>query len=271
MGSATLDRYLGFLNTPLLWIKNQFGLEQFSLPELDLESLMAEDIPKGIRLGHQMEFVFRQCILQTTQYELLVYNAPIRTKGKTLGEVDFILRDRLENRYFHVELTYKFYIINPEISEPIHRLMGPNKRDMFFTKLDKIREEQLQLLNTKQGEALLKAHELNKVEVLPRVCFKAQLFIPYGMENVHIRPLNKSCVEGFWIRFNSFKSQEFNTGLYYIPFKHEWVVKPNNKANWMSYYEVLLEVNIRMIKEQAPLLWWKKSDTEFKKFFVVWW
>ena len=271
MGSATLSRYLGFLNTPPLWIKKQFGLEQFTFPELDPGSLKAETIPQGIRLGHQMEYVFRQCILQAKEYDLLVYNAPIRDSGKTLGEVDFILKDRTDNRHFHVELTFKFYIINPEISEPIHRLMGPNKRDMFFTKLDKIREEQLLLLKTARGKALLETYNLEKIEILPRVCFKAQLFVPYQTNKVHIRPLNKACVAGFWIRFETFKSSEFKNDLYYIPFKHEWPVKPNNNVTWISYYEALLEVNIRMIKEQAPLLWRKKSDTEFDKFFVVWW
>ena len=271
MGSSTLSRYLGFLNTPSLWIKNQFGLEQFSFPELDLDSLETEDIPRGIRLGHQMEFVFRQCILQAKEYEILIYNAPIRESGKTLGEIDFILKDRLRKQYLHVELTFKFYIINPEISEPIHRLMGPNRRDMFFTKLDKIREEQLSLLGTPPGKALLETHKLDTVEVLPRVCFKAQLFIPYGADKIHIRPLNKACVAGYWIKFDTFKSKEFSQSLYYITFKHEWPVKPNNNVSWISYYEVLLEVNIRMIKEQAPLLWRKKSDTEFEKIFIVWW
>ena len=271
MEDATLSRYLGFLHTPPLWVKQQFGLQQFAFPEIDPETIEAQSIPEGIRLGHQMEFIFRQCITQSSQYELLLHNAPIRDGKDTLGEVDFILRDLLQDQYLHVELTYKFYIVNPEISEPIHRLMGPNKRDMFFTKLDKICKEQLGLLNTPQGEALKASHGLQQVEILPRVCFKAQLFVPYGAERSHIRPLNTACITGYWIRFAAFSDATFRSGEYYIPYKYEWVVAPNDSVSWMSYYEVLLEVNIRMIKKQAPLLWRKKSNSEFEKFFVVWW
>lgn len=271
MPTTTLLRYLGFLRTPPLWVKQQFGLEQFAFPEIDQERLEAPSIPEGIRLGHQMEFIFRQCIAQSKQYTLLLYNVPIREGKNTLGEVDFILKDNLKNEFLHVELTYKFYIINPEMSEPIHRLMGPNKRDMFFTKLDKIREEQLGLLNTPQGKALKQAHDLQEAEIHPRVCFKAQLFIPYGSDRSHIRPLNTACVSGYWIRFEAFDSAAFRSDEYYIPYKYEWVIDPNDSVSWMSYYEVLLEVNVRMIKQQSPLLWRKKPNSEYEKFFVVWW
>ncbi len=110
MGDTTLSRYLGFLNTPPLWTKQQFGLEQFVFPRLDPDTLDPVSIPKGIRLGHQMEFVFRHCIEQTDRYQLLLHNAPIREGKTTVGEVDFILEDLVEKQFLQVELTYKFYI-----------------------------------------------------------------------------------------------------------------------------------------------------------------
>ncbi len=142
---------------------------------------------------------------------------------------------------------------------------------MFFTKLDKILEDQLGLLHTPAGELIKETYGLEGVEILPRVCFKAQLFVPYKADRSHIRPLNKACIAGYWIRFETFNSEVFKQGGYYIPFKHEWVIKPNNEVDWISFYEVLLEVNVRMIRQQAPLVWRKKSDSEFEKFFIVWW
>ncbi|MCX2719556.1 DUF1853 family protein [Lentiprolixibacter aurantiacus] len=271
MGSSELNRYLGFLDTPPLWVKKQFGLEQFNFPEVEIAQQWLPQIPEGIRLGHQMEFIFLQCIARSEKYEIIAHNEALRESGRTLGEVDFILFDRKIKEYLHVELTFKFYIIDPDISEPIHRLMGPNRRDMFFTKLDKIRNEQLGQLSTPAGLSILEKLKLFDKKIVPQVCFKAQLFLPFGAEHGHIRPLNTACIAGYWLRFDAFNSPEFKDGLYFIPYKYEWPVNPSFNESYMTHYEVLLELNIRMIKENAPLVWRKKSDSTFEKFFVVWW
>lgn len=271
MGVTLLDRYEGFLSTPALWVKQQFGLDQFAFPEITAADLPLSEIPQRIRLGHQMEFIFRECIEQSEDYTILLHNAALKDSRRTIGEVDFILQDHKQDQLLHVELTYKFYIIDPEISEPIHRLMGPNRRDMFFTKLDKIREEQLNLLSTPPGKALLEKHDLQDQKIIPQVCFKAQLFIPYGTDQAHIRPLNTACIRGYWLRFDEFNSSTFKDDFYYIPFKQEWPSNPINSVNWMTHYEVLLELGVRMIKENAPMVWRKKVNATFEKFFVVWW
>ena len=271
MGVSALSRFQGFLNTPPLWVKKQFGLEQFSFPEIDIGIYSVPDIPERIRLGHQMEFIFRQCMEYTNDYEIIIHNKPLKESKRTIGEVDFILFDRKKEEYLHIELTYKFYIIDPDISEPIHRLMGPNRRDMFFTKLDKIKNEQLGLLSTAAGKTLLDEYDLRDLDIRPQVCFKAQLFLPFGSEFRHIRPLNTACIAGFWISFDAFNSPEFKNDLYYITYKHEWPVKPSYNEHYIGHYEVMLELNIRMIKENAPLVWRKKTDSSFEKFFVVWW
>ncbi|MEL6977000.1 MAG: DUF1853 family protein, partial [Bacteroidota bacterium] len=65
-------------------------------------------------------------------YEVVLKNIPVLEGKTTVGEIDFILKDLVRDEVVHVELTYKFYVIDPSISEPIHRLLGPNRRDMFF-------------------------------------------------------------------------------------------------------------------------------------------
>ncbi len=171
----------------------------------------------------------------------------------------------------HIELTYKFYIIDTDITEPIHQLMGPNRRDMFFTKMEKIKQRQFPLLHTPQGTDVLKQNGIDPQKVEQQCCFKAQLFVPYRMPNVHIRPLNKACIGGYWLKFNDFNAKEFQSYSYYLPYKSEWVIIPHNEVPWKSHFEILMDVNLRMIKENAPLVWMKKSETEFEKFFVVWW
>ncbi|WP_281543202.1 DUF1853 family protein [Maribacter aestuarii] len=265
------EQCIGFLNTPALWKNEQFGIKQFNFPEIDTKALTTTAIPQNIRLGHQMEYVFKQLLESSYTYEVLIHNLPVKIGKRTIGEIDFIIRDLATQVLLHIELTYKFYIINPEITEPIHQLMGPNKRDMFFTKMEKIRDEQFALIYSESGRDALAIQGLNSNDIEQRTCYKAQLFSPYGTKKVHIRPLEKGCIEGYWLKFDEFNTNEFKPYQYYIPFKSEWVVTPHGDVQWCSHFQTLMDINLKMLKENAPMVWVKKSENTFEKFFVVWW
>lgn len=262
---------IGFLYTPPLWQNEQFGIQQFEFPKLDLTNFIPEEIPSKIRLGHQMEYVFKQLIEYCSDYEVLLHNLPVKSGNRTIGEIDFILKDVQTGELIHIELTYKFYIINPEISEPIHQLIGPNKRDMFFTKMEKIKNQQFQLLHSEEGAKALADRKIDHSKIEHQVCYKGQLFELYGSSPINIRPLNTDCIAGYWLRFNDFNSGEFKKHQFYIPNKSQWVIKPHDKVEWTTLFETLMEINLRMLKENAPMVWMKKSETDFEKFFVVWW
>jgi len=266
-----LQQCIGFIKTPPLWIKEKFGLTQFEFPEMDLKEFVPEPIPDRIRLGHQMEYVFKQLIEYCPDYEVLLHNLPIRDEKQTIGEIDFILRETCTKELVHVELTYKFYIINPKISEPMHQLMGPNRRDMFFRKMEKIKNEQIPLLHSAPAVLTLKQIGLTSETISHQVCYKAQLFKPYASKINPVRPLNNNCIVGFWLKFEDFENLEFKDYTYYIPSKSEWVIAPQKDVVWSSHFEILTDINLRMLKENAPMVWMRKSETEYKKFFVVWW
>ncbi|MBG48217.1 MAG: hypothetical protein CML05_08025 [Pseudozobellia sp.] len=263
--------YEGFYRTKPLWLNEQFGIEQFHFPEVTLQPPFTETIPAKMRLGHQMEFVFKDLIERSGAYEILLYNQPILSGKQTIGEIDFILGNKETIQQIHVELTYKFYVIDSSISEPIHRLMGPNRRDMFFTKMEKIKNRQFQLLHSEEGKKVLFSKNIDPNRIHHLCCFKAQLFHHYLEEQSHIRPLNKACLSGFWIRFKDFESSVFRGYHYYMPKKWQWVIRPHETVEWMSHFETLMEVNLRMINENSPMLWLKKNDGTIQKLFVVWW
>jgi len=261
---------IGFLGTPALWVNEQFGMVQFEFPEIELEKFRPMPIPTNLRLGHQIEYIFSQLIEHSVDYSIAVQNLPVKQANRPIGEIDFILCKSSTRQLLHVELTYKFYIVDPQISEPIYRLMGPNKRDMCYTKLEKIKTQQFELLHTKEGMEALQPFNIDLSKLEHQTCFKAQLFIPYGCKSAHIRPLNKRCLMGFWLNFDDFRLPEFQEYAYYIPQKSEWVVVPHLEVQWSRHYETLLEVNIRMIKQSSPLVRMKKPNGELEKFFVVW-
>lgn len=265
------SQFIGFYNTPPLWVHEQFGMVQFPFPKIEFEGLETQPISTKMRLGHQMESVFLQLINYSKKFKVRLHNHPVLREKRTIGEIDFILEDLQSHRLIHVELTYKFYIIDPSISEPIHQLMGPNRRDMFFTKMEKIKNQQFQLVHEPEAITALKNNGIESNELVHQCCFKAQLFVPYWNPTVHIRPLNKTCIAGFWISFDEFNATEFKEHQYYIPYKSQWVIDPHKNVDWLTHYECLLEINIRIIKENSPMLWMKKQNGGFTKMFVVWW
>lgn len=262
---------VGFLNTSPLWENKQFDIQQFEFPSLKLDLFHPQPIPKNIRLGHQMEYVFKQLVEYSEAYEIILQNLQIKQEGRTIGEIDFILKDKRRDQFIHVELTYKFYLIDPEIPEPKHQIIGPNKRDMFFIKMEKIKNNQFPLLHSAEGSKALADKHIDHLKIEHQCCFKGQLFHPYGNSTVDIGHLNKDCLTGYWLRFDDFNQAEFAKAQFYMPTKSEWVIEVNDHVVWKSHSEIMIDINLRLLKERAPMIWLKDSNNEFKKLFVVWW
>ncbi|HDZ05936.1 hypothetical protein LCGC14_0122200 [marine sediment metagenome] len=266
-----IKQFQSFLNTPSIWNNEQFGIEQFNFPVVDLVNFSPTPIPDNLRLGHQMESICKQLLEHSSQFDVLVYNLPIREGKQTLGEIDFILKDAATKQIIHVELTYKFYIINPDISEPLHQLIGPNKSDAFFMKMEKIKNKQFALLHSEAGTAALSSLNIDASKLVHQTCFKAQLFKPYNLEALHLSPLNKNCIVGYWLRLKNFTTDAFRNYQFYIPTKKEWALNPEVNIEWISYTDALLDIELQLAKQKSPLVWMKKNDMPFEKFFVVWW
>lgn len=260
---------LGFLNTPSLWRGNQFEIEQFNFPNIRLDNIQLEELPQNLRLGHQVEHLFKQLIEQSDHYNILVYNLPIRQEKRTLGEIDFILQDNSNKKLIHVELTYKFYIIDTDITDPIQRLIGPNRKDTFFLKKEKIKNVQFPLLHSKEGDEALADLGIEHIDIEHQCCFKAQLFLPYGEGSTQIEGFNKKCITGHWLRIENFDKTEFQKAQYYIPTKSEWIIEPHDDVNWLSYKECIIDISQRLDRGHAPMVWIKMPTISIKKIFIV--
>jgi len=276
----------GFLASPSLWEQTQFGLQQFEIPPLDLTHFEPQPIPEKLRLGHQIEYIFHQLISHSNVYEVVAHNIQIKKGNDTLGELDFIMRSclparqeyetcaepsRSSKKLLHLELSYKFYIIDPTISEPIHRLIGPNRKDAFFAKLKKTKQKQLPLLYTEEGQQTLASLGIEASELEQQVLFIGQLFTPYNTSIPSIHPLNTNCILGFWIRMQDFKTDAFKANQYYITYKYEWIHTPHEKVTWSSYDEIIPAIQEKHFRKQAPMMWIKKPAASIEKCFVVWW
>lgn len=260
-----------FIETPPLWLDEQFDVQQFVFPEIDYRKVPNSKVPARMRLGHKMEHILKNCLKGQSVYELIAHNTAVKRDNRTIGEIDFLLKDSRDRGILHLELTYKFYLIDTAFSEPKYQLLGPNRKDKFHAKLEKLKNMQFRIPFAEEGKAQLAMQDVATENLRQEVCFKAQLFAPYSEPNVCIKPFNSHCVVGFWLPYKAFITPKFQSYEYYLPVKDEWIISPYDTSSWMSYFKLLPELKTLMFNKRSPMVWVKKKESVFEKFFITWW
>ncbi|MDE0836980.1 MAG: DUF1853 family protein [Akkermansiaceae bacterium] len=98
------------------------------------------------KLGYLYEDALAVMLESTPRYDPLERGIQIRREaGHTLGELDFLVRDLTSGRLIHLELAVKFYLAVETDSGLL--LPGPDARDNYFRKLEKLRSHQLVLVD----------------------------------------------------------------------------------------------------------------------------
>lgn len=268
MQGENLSIFRAFLETPPLWTDALEGLQQFVLPKIPLGTLVPHIISSHKRLGHQMEEVFLHLMEGSGAYTQIFHNLPVQKDGRSLGEIDFILLDDLHGKAVHVELGYKFYIWENSRFPTLPQLIGPNKRDRFLDKLEKLKKRQLPLLYSPQAKELLRTLGMGSVPLEQYVCFKAQLF---GPSTLSFSIEGQGSIAGTWISFAEFKQQGPLQQWYHIPPKSQWPLMPRPEVPWMAHLEAMPFIEASINRHFSPLVWTKGPNGKLTKFFVVWW
>lgn len=276
MQNRVAKQFEGFLNTPALW-KNYFQeIQQFELPEINdpLQKPIAEDLPSlstNFVMGKRVERFFEWIIRQNQGYKLLAENMQISRDKITLGELDFLLKDLINQQVYHVEMVYKFYVYDPSFTAEKQRWIGPNRKDTLLLKTKKLKEKQFPLLFKPETKELLSSLNLNAEEVIQQSCFKANLFVPGELQNKQFSKINNDCIAGIWLHFKEFKTSSYKNFEYYAPKKQDWPISPQHGETWFSHSEIINQIEILFENKKAPLIWVKKPGNNYERLFVVWW
>jgi hypothetical protein len=276
MQNRVARQFEGFLNTPALW-KNYFQeIQQFELPEINdpLQKTIAEDLPSlstNFVMGKRVERFFEWLIRQNQGYKLLAENMQISRNKITLGELDFLLKDLINQQVYHVEMVYKFYVYDPSFTAENQRWIGPNRKDTLLQKTKKLKKKQFPLLFKPETKELLSSLNLNAEEVLQQSCFKANLFVPGELQNKPFSEINSDCIAGIWLHFKEFKTSNYKSFQYYAPKKQDWPILPHHGETWFNHSEIIRQIEILFENKKAPLIWVKKPGNNYERLFVVWW
>jgi uncharacterized protein len=269
-------QYNGFLFTPLLWQNTElFDLQQISLPLLRDKSaddilFLQPSLKTNFVLGKRIESFFEIAIQDSKEYQVLAHNLQIQKEKRTIGELDFILRDIVNQKDFHLELMYKFYVYDPSYSSELERWIGPNRKDSLLEKVDKVKQKQLPLLYKPETAQVLNSLDIIN-DLSQKVCFKANLFVPRDLLQSKFEYVNNQCITGYWIHLMEFNNEEFGDSLFYTPKKQDWPIDPKFGSEWVNFNVVYNQILEMFEKEKAPLVWRKTVTGRFERFFVVWW
>ncbi len=122
------------------------------------------------KLGHLYEDALECLISRSQSFELLAKNLQVSdATGRTLGEMDFLVRNRESGECFQLELAVKFYL-SVFLADGSEVHPGPDPRDNWVNKLARMRERQLRLSETPEAKRLLlDRFEISQLSVAQRI------------------------------------------------------------------------------------------------------
>lgn len=260
-------QYLGYKKTSNLWLDTSiFGIRQLILPE-NSKDTFTRILPDNLRLGKRVEqFVFNE-LEQDESVSILIENIQIQDKKQTIGELDGVIT--YNEAPIHLEIVYKFYVYDASVgTSELDHLIGPNRKDNLVKKLTKLKNKQFPLLFKPQTQGLLNDLNLDIESIAQKVCFKAQLFLPFNKQ-INLTEVNPECVVGYYLQQEDLPKLE--TCSFYFPTKPNWLQQPHNSVKWLGYHTAQDLFNYIQREKQAACCWVKRTDNTIDKCFVVWW
>jgi hypothetical protein len=119
-----------------------FKLDQ---QKVDAEHLAREVVFDGqYRVGRYFEKLILYWLRFVCGFEIIAAGHAIRERGKTIGEIDVLFRDK-DGRQIHWELAVKFYLQYPEAVDRSQSYLGPNPKDRLDRKVQRLFGHQLKL------------------------------------------------------------------------------------------------------------------------------
>ncbi|HFU75616.1 MAG TPA: DUF1853 family protein, partial [Arcobacter sp.] len=136
------EQFLGFYQTPFLFNNTitQLQLFEFDLINIDQINFSKLKIKQKLPLGKRVEQFFQFYLSHSKRYNIIKQNIQIIHNKNTIGEIDFILYDKLKMKTIHLELVYKFYLYDSTFNDGFHGYIGPNRDDTLVKKITKLKK-----------------------------------------------------------------------------------------------------------------------------------
>lgn len=263
------QQYQGYLKTENIFTPENNPLSQklFEIPQTNKP--VSINIKDNLMLGKRVETFFKIQIETEDSHHIVLENKQIQKEKRTIGELDFILKNNATSQLRHIEISYKFYLFDPEIKgNEINKWIGPNRNDNLLKKIEKLSQRQFPLLYSKEAKKQL---ELDTTKIKQEVLFKAQLFLPYIFPGQEFKSINQKAICGTYISLKEFSKSIFKNQLFLIPEKQDWLISPKENKTWYTYDQILNKLTETIQLKKAPLIWTKSKNGDIQSLFITWW
>ena len=260
--SQALADLLWVLGTPAL----ACGDNVVAPMQLDVGSVDAGHLEDFIskradrRVGHYFEALILYWLTHIVKVELIANGLQIMDGKRTVGELDFLFRDR-DGVLNHWEAAVKFFLHYPRQGES--HFPGPNARDNFERKTDQLFGKQLRL------------GALHYPDVQIRKAFmRGRIFSRWNQAEPTELPtrMNPGCLKGKWLRRSELAElkEVYNSGLGHIVAKPLWLA-PVFEPQLMSVERVCTTLKSHFEEADQPrMISMRDADgSELQRVFVV--
>lgn len=213
------------------------------------------------RLGVYFEQLWQHLTNRCESLDSVKHNYQVIINKHTYGEFDSILFDKVLSYTIHCELAVKFYLQIGSGRE-LHHWVGPNLRDRFDHKHQRLFEHQLALSNDETIAPWLEQQgiTIDQVKVLTR----GRLFYPledFMQEKFRFpNEVNPSHLKGFWTSWESFAHLQLSSGI-------DWYLLP--KMYWLSPISPMEVKELSLIDDKAFLIHGHNEQYEFQRIQQV--
>lgn len=244
--NATQALASSLITAPLL-CRQLAGKAAFDRNQLQLETVPL-DLPQlnfQQKLGHLYEDSLQQLLQRSSRFDLLASHLQVfDAQQRTLGELDYLLRERHSGKYIQLELAVKFYLALP--LENGWHYPGPNPIDTWSRKYHRLHSHQLTLCQRPEARALLR-HRYQVDSVDAQHLIYGVIFRPL---NAPYAPLpdtvNPQCRQGSWLYCQEWEQ-------HFSQIEHVWLIP---KALWPVDFrqpdrELMTQISADELRKQA--------------------
>ncbi|QIB64288.1 DUF1853 family protein [Kineobactrum salinum] len=225
----------------------------------------------GKKLGHYFEQLYACLLTELLGWQILARNLPVRDGGRTLGELDFLVRNPATGEAEHHEVAVKFYLGCRPAGEGEVRWYGPGSRDRLDLKSHRLLEHQARLAVLPETQALLDALGLPH-PVRSRVLMPGYLFYPHDDSLPAPVGVPADHQRGTWLRATAVEDSQLEFAV--VLHKPDWLGPWSQSPSPDSRQAIAAAGQIaggasprlfaRLLQDPATGLW-----REQERFFLV--
>lgn len=130
------------------------------------------------RLGQYFERLYACLMTDLLGWELLGRNLAVRGEGRTLGELDFVLRHPRTGEVEHHEIAVKFYLGHPSPTTGEPLWYGPNAKDRLDIKTAHLLNHQSRMIERPETRIALQRAGIEP-PTITRLFMPGYLFYPH--------------------------------------------------------------------------------------------